>query len=62
MEHVEVLQRKFDEFLKDLNNQEYKITEVNHAADKLITDGHPDAETINRKKEVKYPDGEVPSE
>lgn len=41
--------------LQDLNNQQYRITEVNLAADKLIDEGHPDAETIHRKKEVCMP-------
>lgn len=51
LEHVEVLQRKFDEFLKDLNNQQYRIAEVNQVADKLVAGGHPDAPTIVQKKE-----------
>lgn len=52
LEHVEVLQRKFEEFLKELGNQQYRITEVNHAADKLVDEGHPESETIFMKKEV----------
>lgn len=48
---MEVLQRKFDEFLKDLSNQQYRIGEVNQAADKLVSEGHPDSETIQQKKE-----------
>ena len=52
LEHVEVLQRKFEEFLKELGNQQYRITEVNHAADKLVDEGHPESETIFSKKEV----------
>ncbi len=52
LEHVEVLQRKFDEFLKDLNNQQYRITEVNHAADRLIQEGHPDSNTVDAKRRV----------
>ncbi|VDM96402.1 unnamed protein product [Thelazia callipaeda] len=50
LEHVEVLQRKFEEFLKELGNHHYRITEVNQAADKLIEEGHTEHETINTKK------------
>ncbi|VEN43034.1 unnamed protein product [Callosobruchus maculatus] len=53
LEHVEVLQRKFDEFQKDMASQEYRVTEVNDLADKLLQDGHPEQDQIvGRKKEV----------
>ena len=52
LEHVEVLQRKFDEFQKDMAAQEFRVTEVLDLADRLIKDGHPEDETINRRKEV----------
>lgn len=51
LEHVEVLQRKFDEFQKDMASQEYRVTEVNQLAEKLLQDGHPERETINKRKE-----------
>ena len=51
LEHVEVLQRKFDEFQKDMASQEYRVTEVNDLADKLVSDGHPEKETITLRKE-----------
>lgn len=51
LEHVEVLQRKFDEFQKDMASQEYRVLEVNELADKLIHDGHPERETIIKRKE-----------
>lgn len=51
LEHVEVLQRKFDEFQKDMASQEYRVTEVNQLADKLVLEGHPERETIVRRKE-----------
>ena len=50
LEHVEILQRKFDEFQKDMAAQEYRVTEVNTLADKLVTDGHPEVEVIKRRK------------
>jgi len=52
LEHVEVLQRKFDEFQKDMTSQEYRVTEVNDLASKLVLEGHPERETILKKKEV----------
>ncbi|XP_059483573.1 spectrin alpha chain isoform X3 [Neocloeon triangulifer] len=51
LEHVEVLQRKFDEFQKDMASQEYRVTEVNEQADRLVTEAHPDRETIQKRKE-----------
>ncbi|XP_070496510.1 spectrin alpha chain isoform X3 [Chironomus tepperi] len=51
LEHVEVLQRKFDEFQKDMSSQEYRVLEVNDLADKLIQDGHPERETIIKRKD-----------
>nr|CAD7403707.1 unnamed protein product [Timema cristinae] len=51
LEHVEVLQRKFDEFQKDMASQEYRVTEVNELADKLVLDGHPERDTILKRKE-----------
>lgn len=54
LEHVEVLQRKFDEFQKDMAAQEFRVTEVLELADRLIKDGHPEVETINRRKEVMH--------
>jgi len=52
LEHVEVLQRKFDEFQKDMAAQEFRVTEVLELADRLVADGHPEEETIIRRKEV----------
>lgn len=52
LEHVEVLQRKFDEFQKEMASEEYRVMEVNTHADKLISDGHPEHESIQRKREV----------
>jgi hypothetical protein len=52
LEHVEVLQRKFDEFQKDMSSQEYRVTEVNELAEKLVQDGHPEREVIHKRKEV----------
>ncbi|KAB7494812.1 Spectrin alpha chain [Armadillidium nasatum] len=50
LEHVDLLQRKFDEFQKDMAAQEYRVTEVNTLADKLVSDGHPEVEIIQKRK------------
>ena len=53
LEHVEVLQRKFDEFQKDMASQEYRVSEVSETAEKLINDQHPESETVAlKRKEV----------
>jgi spectrin alpha len=57
LEHVEVLQRKFDEFQKDMVSQEYRVTEVNELADKLVVEGHPERDTILHRKEVSNQEG-----
>lgn len=51
LEHVEVLQRKFDEFQKDMAGQEYRVMEVNNQADQLINSNHPEHEFILKRKE-----------
>ncbi|XP_023929927.1 spectrin alpha chain-like isoform X4 [Lingula anatina] len=50
LEHVEVLQKKYDEFRKDLESHEYRVTEVNGMAEKLLSDGHPSEEQIREKQ------------
>lgn len=52
LEHVEVLQRKFDEFQKDMAAQEYRVNEVNQLAERLVLEGHPERETIVKRKDV----------
>ncbi|GFO16769.1 spectrin alpha chain [Plakobranchus ocellatus] len=51
LEHVEVLQKKFDEFQKDLQNHEDKVAEVNNLAEQLVADQHPEEETIRQKQQ-----------
>lgn len=51
LEHVEVLQRKFDEFQKDMASEEYRVMDVNGQGEKLVMEGHPEGETIVRKRE-----------
>ena len=51
LEHVELLQRKFDEFQKDMASQESRIADVNEQADQLIGDRHPELELVVRRKD-----------
>ena len=44
LEHVEVLQKKFEEFQTDLAAHEERVNEVNQAAAKLTQENHPEAE------------------
>ncbi len=50
LEHVEVLQRKFEEFQKDMSSQEYRVSEVCDNANKLISEQHPESDHIAEKK------------
>ncbi|KAI2651505.1 Spectrin alpha chain, non-erythrocytic 1 [Labeo rohita] len=51
LEHVEVLQKKFEEFQTDLAAHEERVNEVNQAAGKLTQENHPEAELILKKQE-----------
>jgi spectrin alpha len=51
LEHVEVMQRKFEDFLKELDNNQYRITEIDQTADALLNEGHPEQEQIYQKRE-----------
>ncbi|CAI5455840.1 unnamed protein product [Caenorhabditis angaria] len=51
LEHVEILQRKFDDFLKELGNHQYRINEINQAADKLVEEGHSEHDQIYKKRD-----------
>uniref|UniRef100_A0A8C2BS88 Spectrin alpha, non-erythrocytic 1 n=1 Tax=Cyprinus carpio TaxID=7962 RepID=A0A8C2BS88_CYPCA len=51
LEHVEVLQKKSEEFQTDLAAHEERVNEVNQAAGKLTQENHPEAELILKKQE-----------
>nr|XP_015222659.1 PREDICTED: spectrin alpha chain, non-erythrocytic 1 isoform X3 [Lepisosteus oculatus] len=51
LEHVEVLQKKFEEFQTDLAAHEERVNDVNQLAGKLIQESHPEAELIVRKQD-----------
>ncbi|KAG9477644.1 hypothetical protein GDO78_012912 [Eleutherodactylus coqui] len=51
LEHVEVLQKKFEEFQTDLAAHEERVNEVNQFASKLAQEEHPELELITTKQE-----------
>lgn len=51
LEHVEVLQRKFDEVMKDLAGQELKVAEVKVEAERIVSEQHPESESIMQKQD-----------
>ncbi|KAF7653753.1 hypothetical protein LDENG_00078840 [Lucifuga dentata] len=51
LEHVELLQKKFEEFQTDLAAHEERVNEVNQLAAKLIQETHPESELIVRKQD-----------
>ncbi len=50
LEHVEVLQKKFDDFQKELSANEPRILEANKTVTQLEIDGHPDIDVIHEKQ------------
>ena len=53
MEHVEVLQKKFEDFMKDIQANESRVTYINDLARQLGDEGHPDIELISTKQTVR---------
>lgn len=51
LEHVEILQKKFEEFQKDVQNQEDRVASVNDMANRLIEEEHPEQETVRNKQQ-----------
>uniref|UniRef100_A0A452RWB4 Spectrin alpha chain, non-erythrocytic 1 n=1 Tax=Ursus americanus TaxID=9643 RepID=A0A452RWB4_URSAM len=51
LEHVEVLQKKFEEFQTDMAAHEERVNEVNQFAAKLIQEQHPEEDTIKTKQD-----------
>ncbi|XP_069842207.1 spectrin alpha chain, non-erythrocytic 1 isoform X4 [Dendropsophus ebraccatus] len=51
LEHVEVLQKKFEEFQTDLAAHEERVNEVNQFASKLAQEEHPELEVIKTKQD-----------
>lgn len=51
LEHVEVVQRKFDEFQKDMASQEFNVADVNTESERILSRGHPEVELITRRRD-----------
>lgn len=51
LEHVELLQKKFEEFQTDLAAHEERVNEVNQLAARLVQEAHPETQLITRKQE-----------
>ena len=49
LEHVQVLQKKFDDFLRDLAASEERISKVNVKAEELTSGGHGDTKRIQQR-------------
>ena len=52
LEHVKILRKNFADFLTDLEANEAHIAEVDHLAKKLLIEGHPDSELIQKRQEA----------
>ena len=51
IDHIEAHTRKFEDLVKDMSGEEFRILEINDQANKLISNGHPDASVISKKKQ-----------
>ncbi|KAF7492961.1 Spectrin alpha chain [Sarcoptes scabiei] len=50
IDHIDVYTRRFENLIKEMNSEEFRIRELNDYAIKLISNGHPDAAIISQKK------------
>lgn len=50
LEHVEMLQKNFTDFMKDLEANEARIVDLNKLAKKLLGERHPDYELIESRQ------------
>ncbi len=51
LEHNELIQKKFEEFLKDIAANETRVATVNELANKFVQQGHSDAPIIQSRRE-----------
>ena len=52
LEHVEMLQKNFADFLKDLEANRVRIAEITQLAKKLLAEHHPDYQLIEARQEA----------
>ena len=51
LDHVEMLQKNFADFMKDLEANEARVADLRKLAKKLLREGHPDSELIESRQE-----------
>lgn len=51
LEHVDVLQKRFEDFMNDLTANELRIDAVHDMGKKLVEGEHPEAEQIQARQE-----------
>jgi spectrin alpha len=51
LEHCELIQKKFDDYLKDLAANEARVASVNDLANKFVQQGHSDSAIIQARRE-----------
>ena len=54
LEHVEALKKKFEAFQKELPVSESKLISINSLAERMVQEGHTDAEDIQSEMEVRF--------
>lgn len=52
LEHVEMLQKSFADFMKDLEANEARVAELSMLAKKLLMERHPESELIESRQEA----------
>ena len=52
LEHVDVLEKKFDDFSNDIVANETRLESLNAHGLSLITEGHPDVQAIKERLQV----------
>lgn len=51
LEHVEMLQKNFADFMKDLEANKVRVAGLSKLAKKLVMEGHPESELIESRQE-----------
>lgn len=52
LEHVEMLQKNFADFMKDLEANDARLADLNRLAKKLLGERHPDSDLIESRQEA----------
>ena len=53
LEHNELLQKKYEDFSNDIAANEPRVDSINQTSISLISNGHPDTDTIKAKQQVR---------